>query len=451
MAGRQRFVPQRTGQLTRDLSDLPWQGEGDGAQFRAFCRMVAALFHYEFHDREQAVIDAWDSVAESPDAAQAVTAELSGLLDGANYTPLTKAELDEALERESLIPLRLDVDLSDYDEVLIYRRNSYDRTIAIPKLRGLRTEERTITIDERVVVHTRVKPQAWFDEQGIDPQDRNLIPGHVSLKLFQDVPRADIEMLLPSTQVRFRPIDTVLVGVPAVASGIAVLFTKLLPTLGLIVLLVGAGLGLRDETPVLDQTALLILVGGALTFGGFLFRQWTKLKNRRVEYLKTLSENLYFRTLADGPGVLHTLLSAAEQQEVVEVMLAYRFLLAAPDGSTAAKLDVAVERWLRRTCQRDIDFEVDDAIAKLRRLGIVEGRRVLRPVPLSSTLSALDQRWDDLFRHQPGDEDGENDADSDRVTSGRGAGESSTRLIQLRRVVDRFTGRYSDRLLRRQG
>ncbi len=186
-------------------------------------------------------------------------------------------------------------------------------------------------------MHTRVKPQAWFDDHDIDPADRNLVPGHVSLKQFQNVPRADIEMLLPSAKVRFRPIDTVLVGAPALASGVAIVFTKLLSTLGLMFLLIAAWLGFRDEQPTLDQTSLVVLFGGVVTLGGFLFRQWSKLKNRRVEYLKTLTENLYFRTLGNGPGVLHTLLASAEEQEIVEVVLAYRFLLAAPEGLTAPR------------------------------------------------------------------------------------------------------------------
>jgi len=440
MAGGERFVPQRTGQLARDLADLPWTDGGSAKEFGAFAHLVAALYHYEFHEREQRAVDAWEAVVDD-DAARLLTAELTGLLDGANYLPITKADLDDALSRESLIPLRLEVDLDDYDEVLIYRRGSHERIVTVPKLRGLRQEEKTITVDERVVVHTRLKPASWFEQQGIDPGERNLVPGHVSLKQFQNVPRADIEMLLPSTQVRFRPIDTILVGVPALASGIAVLATKLLPTIGLIVLLAAAGLGLRDDTPELDQTALVVLLGGAVTLGGFMFRQWTKLKNRRVEYLKTLSENLYFRTLADGPGVLHTLLSAAEQQEVIEVLLAYRFLLTSPDGWTTTELDTEIERWLHEACQQDIDFEIDDAVDKLRRLGVVEGTQQLRPVPLASALPALDRRWDDLFSYRH---------DEDAHDHGPEVEASATNLIRLRRVVDRFAGRITDRLVRRE-
>ena len=460
MARGERFVPKRTGQLTRELAALPWPDDADrsastggGAEeFRDVAQLVAALFHYEFHEREQRAIDAWEAI-DDPEAAQAVTAELSGLLDGANYQPLTMAELDDALSRESLIPLRLDVDLDDYDEVLIYRRGSHQRTVTVPRFRGLRQEEKTITVDERVVVHTRVKPASWFEEQGIDPADRNLVPGHVSLKQFQNVPRADIEMLLPSTQVRFRPIDTLLVGVPALASGVVVLTTKLAPTIGLIALLVAAWLGFRDDTPDLDQTSLVLLLGGAVTLGSFLFRQWTKLKNRRVEYLKTLSENLYFRTLADGTGVLHTLLSAAEQQEVIEVLLAYRFLLAAPDGATAADLDRRIEEWLRHTCQADIDFEIEDAVGKLRRLEVVSGDGHLRAVPMNRTLAALDRRWDDLFRHRSSEDDrvAADDralGDGGAIANGAGA-PPRPQLVRLRRVVDRFTGRLTRRRTQR--
>ena len=436
------------GQLTTELCSLTWPEDRDGAeQFRSFSRLTSALYHYEFHDREQVVVEAWERVGDDPGAASLVAAELTGLLDGANYIPVTMAELDDALANESLIPLRLEVDLDDYDELLIYRRGSELDTIEIPKWMGLRSKERTITVDKRVVVYTRVKAQGWFDERKIDPAERNLVPGHVSLRQFQNVPRADIEMLLPSTQVGLRLTDSLLIGVPAVASGVAVLATKLLPTLGLIFLLVGAWLGFRDEQPDIDQAALVILFGGALTLGGFVFRQWTKLKNRRLEYLRTLTENLYFRTLAAGTGVLHTLLSSAEQQEVVEVLLAYRFLLAAPGGLIAAELDAEVETWLRDAGQGDIDFEVADAIAKLRRLEVIEGHPTMRALPLPESLALLDRRWDDLFRYQPSELVASSTVRDERIATD---GYRLPRLIRLRHVIDRFRGRLGERRIERE-
>ena len=394
-------MPRRVGELTTALADLPWDDPSGGEAFTSSARMVAALYHFEFHDREQAMLDAWETKGSDPGALRRFTDGLTALLGNANYAEVTVAELDDAMTRESLIPLRLVVDLEDYEELLVFRRGSRRESVEISRWKGLRTEQRTITVEDRVVVLTHVKPGAWFAERGVDPAGRDLVPGQVSLKEFRDVPRSDVEMLLPSTRVRFRPVDAVLVGLPALASGVVVLATKLLPTIGLIFVLLGAWLGVREDRPELDQSALVALLGGIVALGGFLLRQWSKLKNRRLRYMKTLSETLYFRTLADGPGVVHTLLSAAEQQEVIEVLLAHRFLLAAPDGLSAEDLDAAVERWVHETCQLDVDFEVDDALGKLRDLDLVEGGPLLRARPLHEALPRLDRRWDGLFRHPP--------------------------------------------------
>jgi hypothetical protein len=405
MGGRERFIPRRVGQLTDELAAPDADGGTDAEGFRALGRLVSAHLHFEFHDRAQTLIDTWqDAEAGDVAAAAAFRGQLDQLLCEANYVEVSMEELQEAIDRESLIPLRLEVDLDDYDDVLVYRRGGRSKVVEVRRWRGLRRAERTITVDDRVVVLTRIKSQTWFDERGIKPAARNLEPGRQSLKQFQRMPRADIEMLLPSARVRYRPVDTFVMGLPAVASAIAVLVTKLLPTLGLMFVLVGAWLGFREEEPKLDQAALVVLFGGVVTIGGFVVRQWSKLENRRVNYLKTLSETLYFRALADGPGVVHTLLSAAEQQETAEVMLAYRMLAyrmlpTTPDGLTTAELDRAVERWLQEHCHHGIDFDVANAVANLRTLDLVTGDDVLQARPVDDALVRLDRRWSDLFRY----------------------------------------------------
>ena len=400
MGGRERFIPRRVGQLTDELAAPDADGSTAPDGFRALSRGVSAITHVDAHDRTRRLIDAWeDAETGDEEAASAFRAQLAQLLREANYVEVSMQALQEAIARESLIPLRLEVDLDDYDDVLVYRRGGRREIVEVLRWRGLRRAERTITVDDRVVVLTRVKGQEWFDEQGIDPASRNLEPGRLSLKQFQRMPRADIEMLLPSAQVRYRPIDTFVMGLPAIVSAIAVLVTKLLPTLGLMFVLVGAWLGLRDEEPTIDQAALVVLFGGLVTVGGFVVRQWSKLKNRRVTYLKTLSETLYFRTLADGPGVVYTLLSTAEQQQSVEVILAYRALSTAPAGLTVDALDREVERWLRDHCHREIDFDVASAVANLRDLDLVTGHEALHVRPVDDALARLDRYWSDLFRY----------------------------------------------------
>src|SRR3712207_8715653 len=62
------------------------------------------------------------------------------------------------------------------------------------------------------------------------PPRSTLFP-YTTLFRSQDVPRADLEMLFPNAQVRMRSIDKLLIGVPAVASGIIVIATKLIAAL----------------------------------------------------------------------------------------------------------------------------------------------------------------------------------------------------------------------------
>lgn len=422
------FLPASVGSLTEQLvetTDLPGRPV-DASRFRSFSRIAGALIHYRSHSETQALVEAWNDGTDH----QAIGEGLEGLLEDGNFEPVTQADIDEALVTESLVPLRFSIDLDDYETLTIARRGSHPETVTIEKLKGLRTIEKTITVDDEVVIHSLVRTQEWFDERGIDPAERNLQPGERSLKMFKSVPRADLEMLLPSVQVTFRPIDRLVVGVPAVASGIVVLATKLAPTLGLLVLLLLAAIGLRDDTPTIDQAALAVLFGGAVTLGGFLFRQYAKFKNRRVEHLKTLTENLYFRTVGDGPGVIHTLFAAAEEQETLEVLIAYR-VLAGAGTMTAKELDGAAEAWLAAHGM-PVDFEVDDALDKLEELDLLERRRVSRKVdvvPLPEALLRLDRRWDDLFDFTVGDEDADSADTPDRNEG------------LLARLVRRATGR----------
>jgi len=469
---RERYIPQRVGSIIDGLSAIPFLQSSEEAEFRGLARLLSALYHYDFYDREQELVAAWERLeaANQPGPAnhtaakieahradeQQLTGELTGLLHAANYSSLTVAEIAAAFENESLVPLRLEVDLDDYNELLVYHRGTYETSVELPRWKGLRREQRTFSVDERVVVHTRIKSPEWFAQKGIDPAERNLVPGSIALKQFQDVPQADIEMLLPSAQVRFRLIDTLMVGVPAVISGVIVLATKLLPTLGLLFVLFGAWLGFREQEPAIDQAALVVLFGGTVTLGAFFFKQYSKLKNRRVEYLKTLSENLYFRTLGDGVGVIHTLLSSAQEQETIEALIAYRMLLASVDPLTPQQIDERAEAWLLEECGAALDFEISDAIDKLERMGLATrsgaggGQHRYLALSLADALRVLDQRWDNLFRyHQPEPAGTSSMSEPADQNDPDGAGAMLKEpIVKLRKVVDRFTGRFGNRTSR---
>ena len=68
-----------------------------------------------------------------------------------------------------------------------------------------------------------------------------------------------------------------------------------------------------------------------------------RFKNRKIQFMKALSENLDFRNLDNDAGVFHFLLDAAEE-EVTEAVLAYHFPRTAARPLTAAELDRRISR-----------------------------------------------------------------------------------------------------------
>ncbi len=388
--------------MLRALEGLTGESSGEASpgDFALVSELVAALYHHEFHGRARRITECWEAGDRA--ASARLAEDLTELLEDSNYRKITLAELDDAVTTEMLLPLRLQVDLDDYRELLLFTSGSHRDTVEVRTWDRLRRKTREVTVDDRLVVHTQVQSAEWFAERGIDPAKRSLEPGRIDLRHFRDTPRANIKTLLPSVRVRYRLIDSLMMGVPAVASGVVVLSTKLLTTLGLMFVLVGAWLGLRKHAPELDQATLVVLFGGLAALGGFFARQYSKLKNRHVRYLKILSEHLITHTLGDGPNVVYSLLYAAEQQEVAEVLLGYRFLLAEPDGLTAADLDTAVERWIDSDAACDIDFDVDGSLTKLRQLDLVSSDDApdgptFRAMAPATAGRLLRRRWVGIF------------------------------------------------------
>jgi hypothetical protein len=189
-----------------------------------------------------------------------------------------------------------------------------------------------------------------------------------------------------------------------VISGILVVVTKVLAALVPVLLLMGFWLGFRREPVQLDRGQLLAIGAGLVAVGGYLARQFNSFKNRKIQFMKALSENLYFRNLDNDAGVFHHMLDAAEEEEVKEAVLAYHFLRSAGQPLLAEELDRRIEDWFARRWDARFDFEVDDGVGKLRRLRLVDQdeRGRLTAVSLDEANRRLDEAWDGLFTyHQP--------------------------------------------------
>jgi outer membrane lipoprotein-sorting protein len=135
-------------------------------------------------------------------------------------------------------------------------------------------------------------------------------------------------------------------------------------------------------------------------FGGFIFKEWSKFKNRKIKFMKALSDNLYFKNLDNNAGVFHTLIDAAEEEDIKEALLAYTFLLKSKNGLTAQQLDDEIELWFKTKYQCTLDFEINDALEKLIRMRLVTSEnQVYTVLSLDQAKVVLDEHWDNLFQY----------------------------------------------------
>lgn len=247
---------------------------------------------------------------------------------------------------------------------------------------------------ERVVVYIRFRDDY---EQSKDklPSSR---PGSTLLKLFQNVPNADLEMLFPNTSIRMRTVDKLLIGIPAAVSGGIVLTTKLGVSLVLLGSLLSFWLGLSSEPLELNKTTIMVLFAGLIALGGYLWKQFNNFKNRKLKFMQALTQNLYFKNLDNNAGVFHRLANDAEEEECKEALLAYYFLLISKQPLPRAELDSKIENWLAAKWNCDVDFEIDDALEKLLKLGLVQDSNgKLTAISIEAGIQKLDRRWDDYF------------------------------------------------------
>ncbi len=402
---RYHFIPFRK----RDLLHMCLQRGGidDPQRFEKLYAMLSAAFHADFHRTVEALKDSYAAVDPDSDTRSlagvpmAETGQfrplLEQLLEKGNYVRITEQDLRAALNESSMFKISLQVDFDDFSEALLYCRGVSQRSETLRGFFGLYKKEISFTNYDRVVLYIRFRDD-YEQEKAALP---GCTPGATLLKLFQNVPRADLEMLFPNTAVRMRTIDKLLIGVPAVVSGGIVFTTKVGASLVLLGSLFGFWLGLSSEPVDLNKTTVTALLAGMAALGGYLWKQFSNFKNRKIRFMQALTQNLYFKNLDNNAGVFFRLADDAEEQECKEALLAYCFLLT--EGPLArAELDRHIEDWLEQSWQCQLDFEIGDALHKLCGLRLVEqvdGK--YRATPLSQALQQLDLRWDALFRAEP--------------------------------------------------
>jgi hypothetical protein len=191
-----------------------------------------------------------------------------------------------------------------------------------------------------------------------------------------------------------------LLWVPAVVGGISLLSAKVIPPLMIMYAAYKSGEILNLEHSKTSLTQGLIALG---VLGAYVFRQYTNYVSKKIKFSKMLSDSLYFKNLGNNSGVFPALIDASEEEELKETLLAYAFLNKSKQALSAEELDKQIELWFKEVFDLTIDFDVEDALLKLKKIGLgseVNGKWTV--LPLEKALAQVDEIWDGIFDYNTG-------------------------------------------------
>jgi Protein of unknown function (DUF3754) len=372
--GREHFVPVRVPDLVDFLADgkgakvdpspLP---ETEAAAFRKLADRLVEHFHRTFRIRYQHIKDTYapfdpdrdtvrvtePSAADRDRVIHQLFDELRELLGKANYVELSRAEAERVMQGHTLWGLELDVDWTVFDHLLLFYRGDSSGPRTIRRWWKLWIKEEKIVPEfSRLVVILKQRPHRRLG--------KSADTSSVFLKIFKDMPKPDLEMVLPGTRIRLTKWDKGLIVYP-VMSGLAVVLYKLL----------SSWIGFRD----------VLAIGGAVSlswslaalFAGYGYRSYSSYTGKKTAYNLQLTQSLYYQVIGTNAGVFFRLLDEAEEQEVREAVLGYYYLWrhAAERSMTADELDDLVQKDLDRRLGVKVDFEIEDAVEKLKNLKLV--------------------------------------------------------------------------------
>lgn len=395
---RGHFIPLAKREIVAALLDDPALPEGERSALGEIAGRLALLFHLDFHARREALKDLYarlnpdqpgeGALPASEETRRALADALDTTLATANFRRLPPGEALSRRDSAGRVQARVRIPEEVFADVRFYARGWHEREIEVRRWFGLWRD--------------RAKAEVYTDVVFVAALGRDIAPkraramrlrrGAVYLKYFRDIPRADLATLYPNARVVMGLEDQLVIGVPAVVGGVPILL-NLFPALTVLFFVAGAYLGISGTVEEDAMKQALGALSGLGALGGFLARQWIKYERQKLKYQKQVADNAYFNNLGNNAAFFDMAVGASEDSEVKEAILAYAHLrMAGPMEATA--LDARIERWLTERFGIDVDFEIDDALAKLERLGILRREEgAVSVLPPEAALACLRAAW----------------------------------------------------------
>lgn len=334
--------------------DLAHALSADSARFGPECGWVTEL-HGALHDviRQETGAFEWELLTDyaeyDPDRdtrrlstadegrevnRQRLLRHLGYLLEKANFEHMQAAQLDAVVAQTNSLGLRVLLDPTRVEHLSIWIRGqaTITRTHRL-WWNPLRTQHQRLEVFKRLVIIFQLREMSCIE-----------------LKMFKDIPVADVEALLPHAEVGMNISDRaqLYLGSAGALTGALWKLTQFLLS------------GAIQFTTVLTT----FLLGTAM----LTFKAITGYRRTRLHRDSQRTRHLYFQNVANNAAVIHAVLAMIAEEESKEAFLAYLFQASAPTALSVEELRRRVEDYLRQHFEIEVRFDVVDAIETLQRL-----------------------------------------------------------------------------------
>jgi hypothetical protein len=387
---RQQYIPVSRAKV----KDAVFQLEGIGSETRdgllKVSQMLEAIWHHSTHQGLENLKRLYELMDPDQDGIPDTTgsdeflAKLDGNLVDGNWEKVSDEEMQQALEGEDVFPISLDVRFDEFVTMKLYKLGEVTIEDERTSMLGMKKEAVTIEAFDRIIQILEFHEEPWFKERKRMKHYQGDEGRGLHIRLFKTVPKLDLETIFPNTSPMMRGVDKIKIGAPLIG-GLVTVALKFGP------LLIGVSAG---------DTSLSLIGGICAALGTYMMKTWMSYQKTREKYQTQVSKDLYFKGQANNAAVLNMIVDLGEEQEVKEALLAYTFLLVEQEkGYNEERLDDRIEKWLFTTFNRDIDFEVDDALSKLKGMRLLQTAEdgTLSVTSVEKSLTILDEYWDNIY------------------------------------------------------
>jgi len=319
---------------------------------------------------------------------------LQKVLEHSNYTRVDQETLDVAFKNSDLIGLDLKIDFNAFKDYEVYVRGEHKAKEKIKKYFFWK-KEIEIEYYDRVMIYLNYSDADYLKKKKVKLKGIPVEPSSIVLKIFKRVPKNDLETIFPNAIPMMSTTDKLLLWVPAIFGGVSLLSAKVIPAL------IGMYGAYKSGEAIDFLNSKTSLNQGLIALGilsAYLFRQYNNYVNKKIRYSKMLSDSLYFKNLGNNSGAFYSLLNSSEEEVLKETILAYAFLSRSETPLSAEELDHQIESWFLSELNTNLDFDVKDALLKLKRTGLgVEINGKWEVLSLEKSLIQIDALWDGVF------------------------------------------------------